>query len=237
MAYWFIMMIMAISLNSPFVAGINFTFDYPSEVNTGEEFEVEILAETNETLDVKIFVYDDTKEFSEIFDGTNWKSSRYYLNGVFPSQNIFKVRSHFIGETEICVKLRKNGGSNADSICLPIEVLPQEPSEDNNTYSEQNESDSEFDEDEESQDSSEESNDEDEDQSSENIDNSKVENTQSASNLNFTQIKQNKKIILGDNENKPDEFVSEQEKIRTGVVYGFTGLVVLIAVLLALRKL
>ncbi len=236
MVYWSIMMIMAISMNSSFVAGINFTFNYPSEINVNEGFEVEILAEANDTLDVKIFVHDDKKEFSEIFDGTDWKSSFNFLIGVFPSQTIFKVRSHFIGETEICVKLRKTGESS-DSVCLPIEVLPQEPSEDNNTYSEQNESNSEVEENEESQDSGEEPNNEDEDQNSGNIGNSQMRNTQSNSNLNFTQIKQNKKIILGDNENKPDEFISEQEKIRTWVVYGFTGLIVLIAVLLALRKL
>ena len=91
-------------------SSLEFNLDSPESVTLNEEFTTTINADISEdeTYDIKIFVHKATKEFSEIYDGTIWKSPHFYLESKFPEQKDFKIISHFEGETKICARLRKS---------------------------------------------------------------------------------------------------------------------------------
>ncbi len=96
------------------VSATNFTFEYPKTIYSEKSFEVTIDMETDETWDIKIWVNQPIKEYSMIYDinKESWKSSRNFVIQIFPQQKTFLVKSlNFIGETEICVKLRPDPDS------------------------------------------------------------------------------------------------------------------------------
>lgn len=119
MVFFSIMIIMAISLSS----ALDFDFQYPADINAEEEFEVNIISETSENYDVKIYVFDDTQEYSEIYDFTRWRSPFNYIPESFPTERVYRLISHYAGESEICVKLRKSSDQeNVSQSCKPIKV-------------------------------------------------------------------------------------------------------------------
>ncbi len=118
MVFLCIMIVMAISP----VLAIDFTFDYPQEIGLDAEFEVTINSQNSETHDVKIFVHDDIKASSEILTSEGWKSTHYYLKSSFPEQKKFTLKAYYLGETEICVRLRLSGRAAYDESCSSITV-------------------------------------------------------------------------------------------------------------------
>ena len=89
------------------VSSLDFEIDYPKEVEVNSEFLVKLSSDTNINHDLKIFVEDDSRDFSEIYNN-GWKSPFYYINNIFPEKKEFRILSHHFGETVICVKLRES---------------------------------------------------------------------------------------------------------------------------------
>ncbi len=122
------MKLMAISLFVlffiPLSSALEIQLNSPEEVSSGEEFTVSIDANSSENYDVKIFVHEPKKEFSEIYDGSAWRSPQRYLPSVFPAQKIFQIKAHFEGETRICLRLRKTGQSSFQEKCNNITMNP-----------------------------------------------------------------------------------------------------------------
>lgn len=116
---------MALVLSSAFASAIDFDFSSPERVQKDVAFEVEISASSagSESYDVKIFVGQANKQFSEIEDNGQWRSPYRYLAGAFPQTRVFRVIAHFTGESEICVRLRKSSTTMFDERCKPIEII------------------------------------------------------------------------------------------------------------------
>ena len=91
-----------------------FIFESPSEVVLGQPFNVSIDSNTEINYDVKIFVHEHTKEFSEIFYENTWRSPFSYINGAYPLNKKFQLRSHHLGESLIYLRLRESGTSGFD---------------------------------------------------------------------------------------------------------------------------
>ena len=117
----------------PFIASLDFNFDYPNSAIQDEEFSVNLDLSTNDDYDVKIFIYKDSKEYSEILSGEEWKSPKYYLISAYPKNKEFKLISHYIGDTEICVRLRETGKSSFSEECKPILIKEKEDTINNET--------------------------------------------------------------------------------------------------------
>ena len=256
MVSWSITTVMVINLS--LVSGIEFDFDYPSEIQADEEFEVLINFETTEIYDVKIYVYDDVKASSEIWDGSAWKSTHFYLKDVFPNQKKFRLKAYDIGETDICVQLRKSGSGSFDKVCDSINVLESDGSDSGSDDFNSGDNDS--------GNGDGENNSDDGDGGGDNknsgSDNSGGsgsgsegdsgsgsggENGRDNYGGDWKSSDQsnggNKKIVLNspivdDNSDLGGEvFVSKQSKVRRGVLWGFLALCVFIIALLALKKL
>src|SRR3989344_5765757 len=67
------------------VSSLDFEIDYPKEVEVNSEFLVKLSSDTNINHDLKIFVEDDSRDFSEIYNN-DWKSLFYYINNIFPEK-------------------------------------------------------------------------------------------------------------------------------------------------------
>ncbi len=117
--YFVVLIVLLLQLAS----AIEFSFD--SSSNGDGEFDVSLNSGTNEKYDVKIYAFngDKSDKESEIFseNENKWKSSYYYLKSVFPDESNFKIRAKNISkEWQICVRLRKSGGSSFKEKCNDI---------------------------------------------------------------------------------------------------------------------
>ena len=211
------------------VSGLEFTFDSPEEAGVDEEFNVVINADpAGEIYDVKVFVYQETKSniISEVFFDGEWKNPWFYLQGVFPVTNVYnnKVLEN-VGETEICVRLRKAGAGGFDEVCKDINVNSggENNAQINNSNSDSEEEEDEF-----------------------NSNENKPASSQDGVGIILTSHnvidnvdQEKKKIVLGfvEEEKVEEKIITKQEKVRRGVVYSFVGFLVLLIVLLALRRL
>ena len=216
------------------VSSLDFNVISPAEVVLNREFTVKIEADTQEDYDVKIYVHDDTKDFSEIYDGIAWRSPYKFLLTAFPSKKEFLIISHYEGETNLCVKLRKSADpKDVSETCRPIKI--------NSDQQEENEEETE-DEETPSEDNN----------SNENIPNSEEnelqENISAAkndSNIEFLSSEKNlqqERIVLNSpkiqqSSNENGIIATKQQKIRLGIIYAFAIFCVFIIILLALRKL
>ncbi len=68
---------------------LDFNFDYPNSVIQDEEFSLNLDANEDNEYDVKIFIHKDSKEYSEILSGEEWKSPKYYLISAYPENKEF----------------------------------------------------------------------------------------------------------------------------------------------------
>jgi len=128
-------------LNS--VSTLNITMESPPEIEKDTEFQVEISADSNEKYDVKIYVHEDTKAFSEIYD-SEWKSPHNYIKEAFPERKKFLILSHFFGETKICLKLRNSiNQKEITQVCNPINVLEQSKNDDESSNTTDSQKDNE----------------------------------------------------------------------------------------------
>ena len=101
---------------------IEFDISSPEEVLKNTEFSISIISdETSEKYDVKVYVNQYKKEFSEIFYHDKWQSPFNYLPMVFPDTKDFKIISHVPAETKICTRLRSSSGKSFEK-CKPIIV-------------------------------------------------------------------------------------------------------------------
>lgn len=203
-----------------FASAIDFDFSYPSEIYIDEAFTIKISIETNESYDVKAYVGDDKKEYSEIYYEGNWESPYYYLSSAIPSQTEFDLISHKKGNTEICVKLRKTGQSNFDKLCDNIEVIEQTSSSEK-TQTESN--------DVEKLEEENEKTDNDEDFQKE------IQVTETTIYSEETKPEQNPIVLTS--KSREDVFSSKDEIIRNYALFSFTFLCIIIIILLSLRKL
>lgn len=225
------------------VSALNFTINSPADVLTNQEFEVRIVGESSEGYDVKIFVYEEEKNnyVSEIYDGSAWKSPHRYLLNVFPSQTTYTIRvPSFIGETELCARLRRNGQDRYDEQCVRIEVSanPDDSSDEDEDDSHQN-------------DSSDDDSREREEQKSETEGVPKklspsfipIDSDSSIQPVtNASETKEKKKITLSSTkdallEGKVDEaYLTSEGKIRQTVIYAFAGFCIALTLLIVLKK-
>lgn len=202
----------------PLVSSIEFSFISPETVNVEEEFSIEIISQESGNYDVKAFVHEHTKQHSEIFHAEAWKSPFNYISSAFPSQKEFKLKSHFVGETRICVRLRETGTSNFVEKCNELEVLSSEnPSSSEEILSGAENSNQELKKDVE-----------------------QIDPSVTSQYLSAGQKLEPDKIVL--NTPKLDEVETEdsevkKEKTRKWINYSFLSLLLLILILLILKKL
>ena len=220
---------MVINLSS----AITFSFDYPKIIQKNQEFSIKLNSEVNENYDVKAYVYHDTKEYSEILSDGKWGSAHFYLISAFPETNEFTLKSHYLGETDICVQMRKSGTKKSDRICNPITV--EENSSQNN---EDNNSESDDTKDNQTENIVQDYNSKNKDKKV--ILNYENKNTQKKV-VNLSSKSKEKIILNSPNTNSSksaqQEFTSKKYAFRIWIVYSFTGLCVMIIILLSLRKL
>lgn len=220
------MIVMVINFTN--VWALDFSFEFPDETFLDQEFKVLINSDVDDIYDVKIYIYKDTKEYSEIYDGDKWQSTHYYLKETFPKNKEFEVLSHFEGDTEICVQLRKSGTSGFDKLCEEISILSSGDSNQNNA--ENNDVDSK--------------NEQDDLNGNDEVNNGEF--IDKGQDLDFFEeenhFEQLQKIVL----NEPSDassgsakvsFMSSTEKNKLIVVYLFSGVCVFIIILLGLKRL
>ncbi|MCX8158709.1 MAG: hypothetical protein N3D20_00205 [Candidatus Pacearchaeota archaeon] len=128
---YLIILIISINLSS----SLEFQFISPSSSIVNESFSVSISTSSSITnnYDVKIFINDDSKEFSEIYYDGKWNNPFYYLKEVFPKTKEFKIKSYYVGATNICARLRKTNSSSFSEVCNPITILPNEKKQESKT--------------------------------------------------------------------------------------------------------
>lgn len=115
-----------------------------NEMENGKEIEIEIKAyNLEEKYDLKVYIEDNGKIISEIYDENNskWKSGTYYLDDIFSGTGnksaIVKIRidensKDFDGEVDIIAKIRKSGTSNILDEVNDIIIINQKATEENN---------------------------------------------------------------------------------------------------------
>lgn len=238
------MTVMAISLF--FVGGVSaieFGFDAPSEVEVEEEFSVSINSEqVGEIYDVKIIVKEigSGSALSKILWENEWKNSYYFLNGVFPETKTFTLKvTEFRESTEICVKLRKSG-ETPDTLCKDITISEGGQQQNSSGGNETNQTPPPPG----NQTSSGNGGDNGENNKN-NRDNNRVslvDNFNVRDEFkNISDAGKREKIVLNSPQVRQDDneksFVSNQEKLRYGVVFSFIAFLILLIILLSLKRL
>lgn len=248
MAISFFLILFLISLSS----AIDFTLESPAIADKEEEFEVKIISQEYLPHDVKIFVYKDTKEFSEILVDKEWKSTRYYIISSFPEQKEYKLISHYAGKTKLCARLRETGKSSFLEVCKDIEI--KENSSPNSNTIQQVQSNSEDEAEEQDIEEKDDDKDKDENEREDEDDNEKEEGklennlvNLNNSNSNIKKISstnnimndnyENKKIVLTKNKTAQVFYTTKDGKKPLLLIFSFTTFTIIIIILLALRKL
>ena len=98
----------------------------PATVEVSKPFQVHIATDPTPTepLDVKIAPYNGTTRInSDIFNGTTWRSTHYYISDAFPTQSEYNVIINEQGLYDLFVKLR-DGSNNITQTSKPINVIP-----------------------------------------------------------------------------------------------------------------
>ena len=206
----------------PISSAVEFSLISPKEINLDEEFSVTIDFQSEEAYDLKIYVHDDVQAYSEIYNGNEWKSTHYYLLRVLPAQKEFKLISHYAGETKICAKIRKPNSTPSPEKCNNIKVIQSESRQETEGEKEMHEE-------------------------PENIPEETPQEQPKQSLPPPTQKEEEKpfeqeRIILNApappvTEEAPKIYRTKQEKMRLGIIYGFSIFTVIIIILLALKKL
>lgn len=214
--------LLCLMLLLPLVGAIEFSLEVPQDVRVNESFSVMVVADVSETYDVKIFVHagDYNDIVSEIEKGGEWANPYYYLKGAFPHEKEFVVRVvSGAGKRELCGRLRKSGGSGFDQTCVNVTVL---------ATSEQEEREVDLDEERVEDtvgDVEEEPEERDEDGAVPPLTEKAVDTSPLVLNPSPEEVV------------KRDIFVTAEGKRQLWLVYGFTGLTLLVVLLLSLRRL
>lgn len=112
---------------------LELSINSPDTVEIDKDFLVGINLDSSENYDVKIFVHnspDNTvtrdEYISQIYnlEKNSYQSSWNYLLSSFPSKKEYKIKIlDFVGERQICARLRKTGTDTSISKCNSILVL------------------------------------------------------------------------------------------------------------------
>ncbi len=110
-------------------SALDFSFDAPDSVQIDESFDVTINSESQDVVDVKIFVHKSESDkvvksdyISEV-NNDGWKDSWYYIKEAFPKVKTFQVKVLTdAGDRKICVRLRKAGTDSTSIKCESISV-------------------------------------------------------------------------------------------------------------------
>ncbi len=207
------------------VSALEFNFNYPASVEVNENFTASLSASTSENYDVKIFVQDNSSNIiiSEIYND-GWKNPFYYIKSVFPAKTEFLIRAkNYSGNAAICARLRKIGSSSYSEKCGSINIEKAQTTSSSSSHKSANSSSST------------------EDNktvlSATNADFTPSAETQTADKGQSVQTFDSERIVLTPKKSSSSAFVSAEEKIRLFAVYAFTGLVIIIVILLAFKKL
>ncbi|MAE49850.1 hypothetical protein CMI48_03415 [Candidatus Pacearchaeota archaeon] len=210
-------------------AALTIDLTTPSEVKINDSFDVTIAADTSDKHDVKLFVYQDSYSdiISEIKKSGDWSNPFYYTKEAFPDQKTFQLRVlEAPGTRELCVRLRKTGGSSFDQTCTNITLIASQ---------------TESNEDEDQQDNTEE---EEESEQNEEEDKQEPEDNTGEASPSATPLTlpstSGEQIILNPSQEQPSKeevFITQDEKHRRYLIYSFTAFTLIIILLLALRKL
>ncbi|MDO8459744.1 MAG: hypothetical protein Q7S74_01410 [Nanoarchaeota archaeon] len=117
-------MVISVLFFTSLASAINFDFSSPESVKPNQNFSVKIIPNGSfkGVYDVKIFVNKPTKEYSEIYTESGWKSTANYLREVFPGQAEFILIAHIPAKTNVCVRLRDSSNDKINEICKSILV-------------------------------------------------------------------------------------------------------------------
>ena len=220
---------------------MEFSLDAPGKVQVNESFSVGVSADTTDDYDVKLFVHggEYSDILSEIEKNGEWSNPYYYVKGVFPGQKAFTLRVlEGEGERELCGRLRKSGGSGFDQTCVNLTVFAGEgdPGDDSDegddgnggegTDSDENDSDEDGDSEERGEDLGEES---------------ELERRVEERGISGWVVQDEQIVFNPDSSSsgvsEAEVFVTSSERKRLWLIYGFTGLTLVVVLLLSLRKL
>lgn len=235
----FFILLTVISFSLTFASAFDFQLSSPDEVYLNDSFNISISSnETNLTYDVKAFVNDDTRNYSEILSDGEWKSPFYYLIGVYPASKEFTLRALQLGNFSICARLRETDTDSYDENCNNISIAenpnpPEEPAQ-NITNNSSNQT---------SQNATNNSSEEEEENLvlsnttpiTTSLVNSNLQNSESSEENEIIYLN---KPSADSNSSKSSEksFISGEEKTRLIIAYSFAGLCLLILVLVLLKR-
>lgn len=115
---------MAISLFSiNLVSALEITLDSPEEAILQQNIKIQFAVTPEETYDLKAFIGEAKKEFSEILIDGSWRSPFNYLLEAYPEINELEVRSNVLGDTSVCVRFRSPEKTSFEEKCNPIKIL------------------------------------------------------------------------------------------------------------------
>lgn len=107
-----------------FICSKSIILEYPTEVIAGQIFNVNLslVDFPDNVYDVKIDIYNITtsNRIAEIYNGTVWKSTNYYVNGIINtsiSNNslfLLNITSSYNGTANLSVSIRRNGATTSD---------------------------------------------------------------------------------------------------------------------------
>jgi|GEM_PF-2484884 len=101
-------------------ASAEIDFIFPKEIYHNQPFKVQVISNINFSTDVKIYIQEDEKNHSEIFDN-GWKNSDKYILNSYPKNSYYLIIPYIEGESKICLKLRKQ--DKIYSKCKEIFIL------------------------------------------------------------------------------------------------------------------
>jgi len=105
------------------ISGESVLVDYPSNVNVGQIFNINLTLIDFESTsyDIKIDINNASGRISEIYNGSVWKSTNLYVNGALNTSIInnsvflLNITKNYNGTANITVSIRRNSSSTVDS--------------------------------------------------------------------------------------------------------------------------
>lgn len=107
---------------------LSFTSSDRAEVNSNYSLTLQVPdAEASKTYDIKLMMKETGREnLSQIFVEGAWKSTFYYLKGVYPGTTRFTLRPRQASENaEICARVRATGSKSFTEYCQSIRIDPE----------------------------------------------------------------------------------------------------------------
>jgi len=146
---WSLGIIFILCLSFCLAQSINLT--YPDNVDVNEEFVISLSLVDFDPVnyDVKIEILGAGQRIAQIYDGKDWKSCYYYVNGALEKNEEFEMRinKEFEGEANLIIKLRNgNQIESFEGYTLEVNTPPPETQEESDeTYYETNDEAEEID--------------------------------------------------------------------------------------------